>query len=98
MLRETAAFLELPWNDDALGAAVAANRPEIMRQSGGTPIEIGGEFRLRGENVLKEPVGFVRRAGTQTWRHDLSLRDRLWVWHVARKVMAEVGYSWPLPI
>jgi hypothetical protein len=97
-LRKAVSFLGLHWSDEQLDSAVARNRPELMRQTGGTPIEVGGEFGRRGAEVLREPEGFVRRAGTQTWRRDLTLRDRLWVWLVARKTMAEVGYPWPLPI
>lgn len=96
-LRQAVNFLGLQFSDAELDAAVERNRPEAMRQGGGTPIEIGGEFRSQGAKVLQEPEGFVRRAGTQTWRRDLTLRDRFWVWLVARKTMAELGYPWPLP-
>ncbi|HVO49258.1 MAG TPA: sulfotransferase [Steroidobacteraceae bacterium] len=98
VLRRTLSFLGLQWSDEELGRAVTGNRPELARQTGGTAIEVGGEFRSRGTETLREPDGFIRRAGTQTWRRDLSLRDRLWVWLVARKTMAEVGYRWSLPI
>lgn len=93
-LRRLADFLGLAWSDDEIQRAVrdnAAGRP-------GTPIPVRGEVALRSDGVVAEPEGFVRKARVGSWRADLGLRDRLVVWLLARRTMAEHGYRWRLPL
>jgi hypothetical protein len=97
VLGELARWLGLDWSQTAVEAAVQANKPEVARGGGGTPIPLGGAFGARFGRVVKEPPGFVRKAQVGTWRHDLSPVERLLVWRVASRTMAEVGYPWPRP-
>jgi hypothetical protein len=85
------------WSEADVGAALQANKPEVARGGGGTPIPLGGAFGARFGTVVQEPAGFVRKAQVGTWRDDLSPVERLLVWRVASGTMAEVGYSWPRP-
>jgi sulfotransferase family protein len=96
-LRQLADWLELAWSQTDLLEAVAANQPEVARRGGGTDIPLGGAFGAVSGPVVKEPAGFVRKAQAGTWREDLGLAQRLWVWKVGRATMARVGYPWPLP-
>lgn len=96
-LRQLAAWLGLDWADTDLQQAVAANQPEAARRGGGTDIPLGGAFGEMSGPVVKEPAGFVRKAQAGSWREDLTLAQRLWVWKVGRATMAQAGYAWPLP-
>jgi hypothetical protein len=97
VLGDLARWLGLEWSQADLEAAIQANRPEVARGGGGTPIPLGGAFAARFGTVVKEPPGFVRKAQVGTWRDDLSAVERLLVWRVASRTMAEVGYPWPRP-
>ena len=90
-------WLGLHWLEADLMQAVAANQPESARRGEGTAIPMGGTFGDVSGPVVKEPVGFVRRAQAGTWREDLSMVERAWVWKVGHVTMARVGYTWPLP-
>ena len=90
-------WLGLDWSEAELARALDANRPEVARAGGGTPIPLGGSFGTSLGSVVKEPPGFVRRAQVGAWRQDLSPLERLLVWRVAGPTMAEVGYPWPAP-
>jgi hypothetical protein len=94
MLRQLSEWLGLRWPDADLQAALNKNSPDAARAGQGTPIPLGGEF---AGSVVKEPEGFVRQARAGTWRHDLSLADKLAVWRVARSTMTQVGYPWATP-
>jgi sulfotransferase family protein len=96
-LRHLADWLGLDWLEDDLQQAVAANQPEVARRGGGTAIPLGGAFGDASGPVVQEPPGFVRKALAGTWREDLSLLERLWVWKIGRATMARVGYNWPIP-
>jgi len=93
VLSGCATFLGLKWEEEALRKAIDSN--DAKQNNKGTPIKLGGEVaRLRG-NMTQEPDGFVRKAKVGGWRTELSLRDRFWIWRVARKPMAAAGYRWP---
>lgn len=95
-LRNLSDFLGLEWDDAAIAQAIAENSAENMRAGGGTKIPLGGTFGT-GSSVVKEPKDFVRKARPNAWKEDLSLLDRVQVWIVARRLMAEVGYPWRFP-
>ena len=96
-LRRLTTWLGLEWAEADLQRAVAANSAETARRGGGTAIPLGGAFGKVSGPVVKEPPGFVRKAQAGSWREDLSVTDRLWVWKVGRSTMARVGYAWPRP-
>jgi hypothetical protein len=96
VLGEVVRWLGLSWSDQDIAHAVQVNRPEAARQGGGTPIPLGGAFGAPG-SVVKDPPGFVRRAGSGGWRADLSRIDQMQVWLTARATMQVVGYPWPRP-
>src|SRR5438477_3537034 len=97
VMRAVVDWLELTWTDAEISAAFEHNNPAAARAGQGTPIPLGGEFANTVGPVVKEPAGFVRQARTGNWRDDLSMLDKLGVWHVARATMAEVGYRWSVP-
>jgi hypothetical protein len=97
-LQSMAHWLGLEWSDAELRRAWDANAPAAAKQGGGTPIPLGGAYGARSGPVVKEPAGFVRKAEVGSWRTDLSFRDRLQVWRIARGTMAEAGYAWRLPL
>ena len=97
VMRAVVDWLELTWTDAEISAAFEHNNPAAARAGQGTPIPLGGEFANTVGPVVKEPAGFVRQARTGNWRDDLSMLDKLGVWHMARATMAEVGYRWSVP-
>jgi len=96
-MRGVVDWLDLTWSDADIDGALAANRPEAARAGKGTPIPMAGAFGAQFGPVVREPGGFIRRAESGGWRHDLSLIERLQVWRVAHQDMAELGYPWPRP-
>jgi hypothetical protein len=89
-------FLGLDWDEKAVSQAIEANNPKTVTFSNpGTPIPLGGEIARRSGSIVVEPKGFIRRACPGNWRSDLSLLEKYRVWRICRKIMAEVGYSWP---
>ncbi len=95
-LRRLLAFAGLAWSDPEIHEAIEANRAGATGTDG-TPLVRGGEFALRGRREVREPEGFLRKAAVGGWRDDLSRRERLDVWRVARHAMARNGYGWTLP-
>jgi LPS sulfotransferase NodH len=87
-----ARFLEVEWSGAALQAAIEVNRASEARQGGGTPIPLGRGSTLRG-SVVEEPDGFVRRATSGGWKHDLSWREKAAVRTVTWRLMSELGYA-----
>jgi hypothetical protein len=76
---------------------VERNSPEVAKSGGGTAIPLYGEFARVSGPTVKEPDGFVRKARAGAWREDLSPLERFWVWTLARKTMATMGYRWTVP-
>lgn len=94
-LRDLAEFVGVPWNDDDINLAIEANRADLM-ESGGTPIHVYGEVAARSGTVAKLPKGFVGKARPNSWKSDLSMREKFKVWRVTRTTMTEAGYNWDL--
>jgi len=93
-LRRCIDFIGLPWPEEALRQAVAANTSEQMRAGNGKALTVSGELAKSTAKAL--PDGFVRKAKSGAWREDLSLAQRFQVWRVARKTLGKFGYAWPL--
>jgi Sulfotransferase family len=91
-------FLGLHWSDEELQKAIEVNSAGNMVRTGGTPIQLKGEFGVRERSFVSEPAGFIRKAKPGTWREELSLRDRVRIWRMARAQMRELGYYWQAPI
>ncbi|MSP11778.1 MAG: sulfotransferase [Chloroflexi bacterium] len=97
ILMDIGKFLDLDWTGSMLESAITSNALEMAQKTGGTPITVSGlAGRLRG-NVVKEPQGFVRKGNPGNWRTDLTLREKIQVWRVARHTMREFGYDWDFP-
>jgi len=92
-------FLKLEWKDSYIKNAINKNKPDIAKRSDGlTNIPIGGEFaKISDEAIVRDPHGFIRSARSGSWKKDLSWKDKVHVWRVARKTMMKVGYHWNLP-
>ncbi len=88
VLRQLASFLDLPWSDGAIAKAVAANTADAVRGGGGTPIPLYGRFARRGEPVVKEPDGFIRKAVPGEGRAELSVIQQ---WVVASRLRSHLG-------
>jgi hypothetical protein len=97
VLGDVTRWLGLEWSAADIERAIQANRPDVAKAGGGTPIPLGGAFGGRFGPVVREPSGFVRKAEVGSWRSELTALDRLQVWREARSLMAEVGYTWPRP-
>ncbi len=90
-------FLGLEWDDEGILQAIEANeRRRAMAGGGGTAIPLRGEVGRRTTPYVIEPEGFIRKAEVGSWKTDLNLWEKFWTWKVAGKLMAEVGYDWPL--
>jgi len=96
-LRGIIDFLRLKWDDEGMQKAIDQNRFDVARTTGGTKIELSGEWMKRLGEMVKEPLGFMDKGKPGRWREDLSFLDQLVVWQVAHRTMEEVGYSWTLP-
>ncbi len=97
-LRRLLSFLGLNWPDDGIKRAIDANSPANTARTGGTAIRLHGEFGGVQGRVVSEPTGFIRNAKPGSWRTELSFRDRITIWRMARRQMRELGYRWPVPI
>lgn len=76
-LRAAASFLELPWAEPEIEAAVASNDARSLRKGEGTLIPVYGEHGKRASNTVQEPGGFVRKARPGTWREKLTFLEKL---------------------
>jgi hypothetical protein len=89
-------FLGLKFDEATLAEAVRRNDARVVEELG-TKIPLGGEAAKHGGEFVKEPPGFVRRAGTGSWKKDLSFIQKLEVWAITRKAMRDVGYEEKFP-
>lgn len=72
--------------------------PESAREAGtATGIPVAGEFQRISGITLSGTRTFARKANVGSWKGDLTLKQKLGVWLVARKTMNEVGYQWKYP-
>ena len=97
VVRNLADWLGVEWSDAEIRSAFERNSADAARAGRATPIPLGGEVARSMGAVVTEPKGFIRRAHAGSWQDDLSPMDKLTVWHVARRTMAEVGYPWAAP-
>jgi hypothetical protein len=97
VLRNLVDWLGVEWSDTEIRRALERNTADAARAGRGTPIPLGGEVARSAGTVVTEPKGFIRRARAGGWQDDLSPMDKLAVWHVAHRTMAEVGYPWSAP-
>lgn len=93
-LRGCSDFLGLAWSNADIQQAVASNTIESLRRSGGTPIPLWGEAAKREGKTVSEPAGFFRKGEIGSWKTDLSLAEKAYLWCALRKTMAVVGYRW----
>jgi LPS sulfotransferase NodH len=90
-------FLGLSWGKDDIDNAIRKNDPSSTSETG-TRISVGGEFAKRsGETIVKHSQGFIRKASPGAWKQDLTLRQKVGIWRVARKTMESFGYPWKYP-
>lgn len=89
-------FLGLHWSIEDLEKAVNDNRLDIAQRSGGTQIRKNTASSGEGD-VVQEPKGFVRRGRPGGWAKDLTLKEKIWVWRIARATMKREGYDWKFP-
>jgi hypothetical protein len=87
-------FVGLKWSDEEMRAALDANR--ITTPSGGRRdqpiIPLAGQAALvSGERAI-DPEGFLRKGVPGSWKSDLTLPEKYWVWKVARESARENGY------
>jgi hypothetical protein len=90
MLANISRFLKLPWADSEIAEAIKTNTAKELRQGNGTPIPIHGEHGKNGQHTVRDPKGFVRMAQVDSWRRDLTWRQRFQVWRALR----EIGPGW----
>lgn len=90
-----ARYLDLDWDVASVEAAVQENGFDKLKDgSGGTSLEISGEVvRQRGQSD-REPTGFYRQGSAGSWRQNLSLRERCWIYAVGHHCMSRMGYRW----
>ena len=94
-LRGCSEFLGLAWPDADIRRAVASNTIDVLRGgSGGTPIPLWGEAAKREGSTVSEPAGFFRSGKIGSWKTDLSLAEKAYLWWALRRTMAVVGYRW----
>ncbi len=95
-LAELVQFLNIKWDYEAMTKAIERNNPKSANQTA-TRIPIRGEFHTITGRTYAHASGFVRKAKPGSWKEDLSLTQKIAIWRVARKVMAEEGYPWKYP-
>ena len=97
-LRACAKFLRLAWDDAAMRQAIEVNEATRARKSGGgAPIPLGGLVAQRVGTQVVEPVDFIRKAASGTWKEDLTSLEKFTVWRLGRHSMEEAGYPWRTP-
>jgi hypothetical protein len=88
-------FIGLKWSQEEMRTALEANR--MMAPSGsrlGQPIiPLAGQAALESGPQVIDPEGFLRKGLPGSWKSDLSLAEKLWVWKVARASAKESGYQ-----
>jgi hypothetical protein len=87
-------FIELEWSDDQMRLAFEANRMTAPGKSevNQPVIPLFGQAALVSGPRVIEPQGFLRKGTPGSWKSDLSLRDKLWVWKITRQCASKKGY------
>ena len=97
-LSKLSQFLSFDWDNHSMIDAIQRNDPKMAKEAGtATGIPMRGEFQVTSGRSIIHTKGFVRKAKVGSWKEDLSSRQKLDVWRVARRTMAEVGYQWKYP-
>ena len=96
-LTEISVFLGLNLSKDDIENAIRENSLETARITGGTQIPKGVKSLKTNSGFVREPDGFVRRGKPNSWKTDLTLFEKFWVWRIARYRMKQVGYDWRWP-
>ncbi len=97
-LADLSRFLSFDWDRESMLEAIRRNDPKMAKEAGtATGIRIGGEFQATSGRSVMHEHGFVRKAKVGSWKEELSWRQKLDIWRVARGTMAEVGYPWKYP-
>ena len=93
-LSRVAGFLGIQWDTANMEEAIGQNSFENVKKGGGTPIRRWGEYAKSSSRVVSEPQGFVRRKAPGGWKKDLTFREKIAVWRIAGRKMAQYGYRW----
>ena len=97
-LSKLSQFLSFDWDPHLIRDAIKRNDPKMAQEAAtATGIPLKGEFQVTSGNSVIHASGFIRKAKVGSWKEDLSWRQKLDVWRVARRTMAEVGYPWKYP-
>ena len=97
-LMKLSQFLSWKWDRESIIGAVRMNDPAVARKAGSaTAIPVRGEFQRISSITLSGTHTFARKAKVGSWKEELSLKQKIGVWLVARKTMNEVGYHWKYP-
>lgn len=87
-------FIGLEWTEPEMRQAFEANR--IASSEGhevSQPlIPVYGEAALVSGAHVIDPKGFLRKGQSGSWRSDLSLLEKFWVWKLARRCARANGY------
>jgi hypothetical protein len=97
ILKQCATFLGLEWSNGEIAKAIEANKVDTAGGTfNGTAIPLRGEAARRNGPVITEPHGFFRKATAGSWKTDLTTFDKIRIWRLARHLMADLDYQWPL--
>jgi hypothetical protein len=87
-------FIGCDWTEEEMHQALEANR--ISGGSGGENsqpiIPLSGQAAIESGPRVIDPEGFLRKGMPGSWKSDLSLADKLWVWRIARASAGDNGY------
>lgn len=91
-------FLRWEWGRDSIIDVVRRHDPKLAKESGtATGLFTSGELGAITGLSLVKTKGFARKAKIGSWKEELSWKQKLGVWIVARKTMKEFGYQWKYP-
>jgi hypothetical protein len=87
-------FIGLKWSDDEMHTALKANR--ITTPSGAPLVQpmipLAGQAAVVSGETAIDPEGFLRKGVPGSWKSDLSLAQKYWVWKIARESATQNGY------
>ena len=94
-LAEVRDFIGLEWSEHEMRTALEANR--MIAPSGARltqpAIPLSGQAALESGPSVIDPEGFLRKGVPGSWKSDLSLAEKLWVWSIARDSAKANGYQ-----
>jgi len=87
-------LIGLDWDEQEMQRAFEVNR---MTSSSGQKVSqpvipLSGQAALVSGPHVNDPEGFLRKGTPGSWRSDLSLVEKFWVWKLARNCARENGY------